>query len=170
MTHESERHDPDGPPRILLAVDDDTISYEAAVKVAEWFRDDAEVTALHVGTVVPATALMAPAIVGGLGYPIVTVPALRENRERIRTEARDIATRAAQLADGEPRVETGDPAEMILEVADATDSDVIVVGTGDRSWTSRLFDRSVSSTVVRRSSCSVLIVRQTDLEEPPPES
>ncbi|GJM37966.1 MAG: hypothetical protein DHS20C19_13330 [Acidimicrobiales bacterium] len=145
--------------KILLAADDDAASFEAALIVADWFPEDASVVALHVGTVAPAAAMTTPALAGGLGYPIVSLPALRTDRERIYREARDIAAQVAAVTDGTARIAAGDPATRIIEVAEEIDADLIVVGTGDRSWLSRLLNPSVSAGVLRDATCPVLVVR-----------
>jgi nucleotide-binding universal stress UspA family protein len=52
----------------------------------------------------------------------------------------------------------GDPAEMILEVADNVDADLIVVGSGERSVVERALGMSVSGAVSRKAHRDVLIV------------
>lgn len=144
---------------ILLAVDDDAASYEAALVVSEWFPSDASVVALHVGLIQPARAFATPFIASTYGHPVVHLPALRDERRKIYLEAREIAERAAALTDGEVRTESGDPAKVILDVAADIDADLIVIGTGDRSWLSRLLNPSVSEGVVQNATRPVLVVR-----------
>lgn len=150
--------------KILLAVDDDPASAQAATKVGEWFPDSTEIIALHVGTVVPSAAMTTPVIAGGIGYPVVALPYLREERHAVFREAREIAEQAATITDGTSRTATGDPARQIVEVAEETQVDLIVIGTGDRSWLSRLFNPSVSNAVLHQAPCSVLVVRPHDDE------
>ncbi len=52
----------------------------------------------------------------------------------------------------------GDPAEAIVEVAEAHNADLIVVGTREPSMIERLLGHSVSEAVQRRAHCDVLIV------------
>lgn len=52
----------------------------------------------------------------------------------------------------------GDPAEAIVEVAEAEQADLIVVGTREPSMVERLLGHSVSEAVQRRAHCDVLIV------------
>ena len=52
----------------------------------------------------------------------------------------------------------GDPAEMILEVADQVDADLIVLGTGERSLLEHALGMSVSGAVSRKAHRDVLIV------------
>jgi nucleotide-binding universal stress UspA family protein len=72
------------------------------------------------------------------------------------------AEEAAQLAgvpDAEVVAATGDPAQAILEAAEVHHADVIVVGSGDRPWFSRLLDPSVSREVLKDAEVPVLVVR-----------
>jgi len=52
----------------------------------------------------------------------------------------------------------GDPAEMILEVADKIDADLIVLGTNERPLLERALGMSVSGAVSRKAHRDVLIV------------
>ena len=151
--------------KILLAVDQDQTSYEAATVVSEWFSDDSTVVALHVGSPVPTTALAAPVATGGIGYPAVTLPVFRAERERIYLEAREVAEQAASITNGDVRTEAGDPAQKIIEVAEEIEADLIVIGTGDRSWLSRVITPSVSDEVVHNAPCPVLVVRPAPEED-----
>ncbi|MEQ8840804.1 MAG: universal stress protein [Acidimicrobiales bacterium] len=148
--------------KILLAVDDDAASYEAALVVADWFDDETSVVALHVGSITLPASLTTPVVMGGLGYPIVSLPALKEERREVFRQAREIAENAAAVTDGSPRTEAGDPAEKIVDVAVEIDADLIVVGTGDRSWLSRVVSPSVSEEVIHHAPCPVLVVRPAD--------
>jgi nucleotide-binding universal stress UspA family protein len=52
----------------------------------------------------------------------------------------------------------GDPAEMIVEVAETIGADLIVLGTNERSLIERALGLSVSGAVARKADCDVLIV------------
>jgi nucleotide-binding universal stress UspA family protein len=56
-------------------------------------------------------------------------------------------------------VRKGQPAKIINEVADEVGADLIVLGTHGRSGLERMLLGSVSETVSRHSSCTVLLVR-----------
>jgi nucleotide-binding universal stress UspA family protein len=55
-------------------------------------------------------------------------------------------------------VGVGDPADLILNAADTHDAEMIVVGTNEPGFISRLLGLSVSETVQRRAHCDVLVV------------
>ena len=58
----------------------------------------------------------------------------------------------------ESQAALGDPAEMILDVAEARDADLIVVGSREVGLIRRLLGQSVSGAVQRKAHCDVLIV------------
>ncbi len=56
----------------------------------------------------------------------------------------------------------GNPAQLIVALANELDADLIVVGTHGRSGAARLLLGSVAEEVVRRAATSVLVVRPPD--------
>ena len=93
----------------------------------------------------------APASANGVRSPIEQVA------DAVHT-AEDVAA-AAGLADATPIGDTGDAAHAIVTAAINHDADVIVIGSHDRSWFSRLVMPSVSGFVLRESNVPVLIAR-----------
>ncbi len=84
--------------------------------------------------------------------------------EIIATEAKSKLSRARRLAEdagvsnAHTRAESGDSVETILEVAKASQSDLIVVGKGQHEqWADRI-KSSTSQKVVRSSRCPVVVV------------
>ena len=142
--------------RIVLAVDDDRPSLLAATAVARWFPEDAEVIALHVFTDPGVIVPVVPGAEAG-GYISATVGELDE--ATFAASAQALADRAASLTDGRPRVEHGDPVATICRVAAEVAADLIVVGTGDRGFLSRLVHPSIGTDVATEAPCSVLVVR-----------
>ena len=60
------------------------------------------------------------------------------------------------------RIETGPPAETIIEVANEGNYDLIVMGTHGRKGIAHLFIGSVAEKVVRGAHCPVVTVPPTD--------
>lgn len=144
--------------KALLAIDDDRPSRDAVRAAAAWLPDGAEVVALHVG---PTPASLAPPTAVGVGaMPYTAVPAgALPTDEELEAMAHRLADQVCGTDPGGVRIERGDPATTICRVAEEIDADLIVVGTGDRSWLNRLFEPSVADEVVHRAPCSVLVVR-----------
>jgi universal stress protein A len=69
----------------------------------------------------------------------------------------------------EYRLEDGDPAEVIVRVAEELECGMVVMGTHGRSGISRLLLGSVAEKVLRQCPCPVLTVREPfPIEEPDP--
>ncbi len=58
----------------------------------------------------------------------------------------------------EERVETGKPADVIVSIAREEEAYAIVMGTHGRTGLSRSFIGSVADRVIRRASCTVILV------------
>ncbi len=67
-----------------------------------------------------------------------------------------------KLADVDPvtHMMGADPADGILDVADATGADLIVVGSRGEGPAKRLLHGSVSTKVIHHAHCSVLVVKE----------
>jgi nucleotide-binding universal stress UspA family protein len=81
----------------------------------------------------------------------------REAREEGRRSLQQIMDRLGLRA--EIRVETGDPGERIVAVADTQKVDLIVVGSHHKGTLRRVLGRSVSDDVAHHAPCPVLLVR-----------
>lgn len=98
----------------------------------------------------------------------VAVPAVRgtygavdptdtpEDHEKELRKAHELLHGRSVRAEYQPAI--GEPAETIVEVAEATNADLIVVGTREPGLIQRLLGQSVSETVQRQARCDVLIV------------
>lgn len=146
--------------RILLAVDDSPQSFEAARSLMHLAAAE-QVIVLH------ALELPWP------GYPILpahTMIALETARElceaaedRLWKEAEDLlkqvsAALPSQVGPVSTRIETGSPAEVILNTAQAEHADLIVMGRG-REAVPEAAIGSVSYRVVEKASCPTLVVK-----------
>jgi universal stress protein A len=78
--------------------------------------------------------------------------------ESLKQQLEQVALPDASLG-VERRIEEGDAAAKILEVARETVADMIVMGTHGRTGLSRLLMGSVAEQVVRQATCPVMIVR-----------
>ena len=160
---------------VMIAVDDSESSVRAAKTAHRLFGDDARYTVLNVahGTSLmwgeesipagmPYPLFPGAGVIGGAPLALHASPAPDEvARHRVDEAERraDEVAREAGINDAHVVGDTGDPAEAILAAARDHQVDVIVVGTHDRSWFSRLFTGSVSDTVVKDADVPVLIAR-----------
>jgi nucleotide-binding universal stress UspA family protein len=162
--------------QVLIAVDDTEHSLHAARVAYELFGDTASYTVVNV---TDQNAMMwgGDSLMWGVGYPVMMAPEGLIGVAPPSTGA-DPATASADTApiDSAMRValdvateadipnpqvvgEVGDPAQAIVEAAHHHQADVIVIGSHDRSWFSRLLNPSVSGSVMRDADIPVLIAR-----------
>jgi len=66
---------------------------------------------------------------------------------------------AGRGLEGRFELAVGDPATAIVDLADRSDADLIVVGTRQQSLVSSILGLSVSGAVKRKAHCDVLIVQ-----------
>ena len=150
---------------ILIAADDSEESIDAARVAHALFGDDAEYLVIHVGTAIPSSAVAwgyaYPVTMPMVDYPpVLTEPAPGEPTLVEEAEDRaDAVAHAASLEGAEAVGDIGDTSEAILNAAREHGADVIVVGSHERGWFSRLLSGSVSQDVIRRSDIPVLVVK-----------
>ena len=145
--------DVDGP--VLVAVDDSPLDERIADTVATLFRSASEILTLHVTPTMPPVA--PPAAFGVIAAPMP--PDLGQPLAEEAQQAAERTTERIGLRDVTPVGAVGDPVDGILEAADEHGAAIIVLGSRDRSWLSRLFDPSVSDAVRRRADRPILILR-----------
>lgn len=148
---------------VLLALDGSDESRAAADAAQQLFGDSATYLAVNVGQVTPLWAPSA-AVWGGV-FPYaptstIATEAIDEVYEDAADEARATAAELVDEAgiDAQPLGEAGDPVDAILHAAAEHGADVIVVGSGDKTWWRRVAEGSVSKGVTRASSVPVLVV------------
>jgi nucleotide-binding universal stress UspA family protein len=83
----------------------------------------------------------------------------REEVDQTLSEAADIVNESG--LDVETFARQGDPADAILDVAEETDADLIVVGNKGMTGAKRFLLGSVPNKVSHHAPCSVLIIRTT---------
>ena len=138
--------------RILVPMDGSAQS-DDALAFALTEHPDAEITILTVIDPVEG------------GYTPVSTPgsseewyrAAKEDAEALFEEARELAGEHGGTLDGD--VETGRPANAIVEYAEEHGVDQIVMGSHGREGVSRILLGSVAETVVRGSPVPVTVVR-----------
>ena len=106
---------------------------------------------------------------GGIEGPVLSPEEQEEMRKRDLEVARAGLARTASALTGmqaqvEEKIEGGDPADVICDVAEHLGVDVVIVGSHGRTGLGRLFLGSVSEHVVRHASCPVLVVRGAHAE------
>ncbi|MBO9541937.1 universal stress protein [bacterium] len=82
-------------------------------------------------------------------------------------EAKGFAEEGARILEAQgftvaPKVAEGDPASVILDVAEQLKVDLVVVGSHGRTGLVRFFLGSVSSRIASHAPCSVLIVKNAE--------
>jgi nucleotide-binding universal stress UspA family protein len=147
--------------RMLIAVDGSIESKDAARYAHRLFGDAPEYLVLTVAdasaTLAGAIPMADPAMTGAYVSPEVAQESvdtiLRQAEESAHEGADSVETRATTI------VEMGDPGETICRVAAEHDVDLIVIGSHDRGWLSRLVTPSVRNHLVEHAPCPVLVVR-----------
>jgi nucleotide-binding universal stress UspA family protein len=135
---------------IMIASDGDRASVQAARAVSSLFDTTHSFTILTV--------------VGNVSTAFLEDATIDEHHRAIEEEAcRGMeATVDALGKPAEIRVAHGNPAQLIVDAAKITGSDLLVLGTNRGSHLGHFFHRSVSKYVVDHASCPVLVVPMVD--------
>ncbi|MBP1923195.1 nucleotide-binding universal stress UspA family protein [Halorubrum alkaliphilum] len=144
------------PDHVLVPLDGSPLANEALTHALATF--DRRVTVLNV-----VTPLDAGMIEGGVLEPDdERVAAARERTERLVEQARDRAAAEGRTVD--TAIETGDPADAILEYVDDHDVDHVVMGGhgGDAGSIARRLLGTVATAVVGGADVTVTVVRHDD--------
>ncbi|MGE3453861.1 MAG: universal stress protein [Kofleriaceae bacterium] len=141
------------PRTILVATDfselaDEGLAY--AVDLAS--RLDATIHLLHVITV----PIMGMAEIG-MAYGAVTMEATTKEAQAVLDGL--VARYRERAAIAAPRLEVGDPRDVIDRIAEEINADLIVMGTHGRRGVRRVLLGSVAESVVRSAPCPVLTLR-----------
>jgi nucleotide-binding universal stress UspA family protein len=165
--------------RVMIAVDGTDLDARLAEAAHGLFGQDAEYWAVNVhdssdrapsGVVHAVPGLYAGAFVAyGAAYPF-TLPrhddagggsaGLDDDLASSRRAAARAAADSAGIQDAAVLTESGDPPTAILSAARRHAADVIVVGSRDRSWWSKLAESSVSDDVIDESAVPVLVISE----------
>lgn len=141
---------------ILVAVDGQPESADAAAVAKEFFGNDHHYIFLSIADFVTSTSTM------GLGL----APDIVGLADRIEDDARDAAAAAARqhareagVTDSEIAIDLGAVGPTICEHALASNADMIVMGSREHSIWDRIFDPSAGRYVIDHAPCPVLVVR-----------
>ena len=165
--------------QVLIAVDESEQALNAARVAYNLFGDNATYTVVNVADESPMI-WGGDSLMWGVGYPVLMTPAGlvgvaprptagagagapvpdidSSPIDAAMQVAMDVATEA-ELPNPQVVGEVGDPARAILEAARQHEADVIVVGSHDRSWVTRLFGPSVADSILKEAEIPVLIAR-----------
>jgi nucleotide-binding universal stress UspA family protein len=160
---------------VLIAVDDSESSVATARTAYSLFGAEASYIVVSVADRTPVM-WGGDSLVWGVGYPIMMGPTevvagdAQPTGDATVAEtdsapidaaiqvARDVADEA-HIPHPQVVGEVGDPATAIITAAHHHQADVIVIGSHDRSWFSKLFAPSVAGAVVREADIPVLVAR-----------
>lgn len=138
--------------KILLPVEgEEDITTVLQFLALQPFRETVDIDVLAVW---PQPQLAWPVTLGQ--SKLLELHAIEEAQDRMKTVT-DRLTRMNYSA--EAKVGMGDPAYAILEQAEASQADLILMGTHGRGGLARFFMGSVSHSVLHQANCPVLIVR-----------
>lgn len=146
---------------VLIAVDGTEHDRSVVRSALDLFGSDSDYVVVNVRG---EPAMLGAASVSYASASAFSVLALADFADGLEVEAEkaedsaEHAAAASGLGGAEVVGEVGDPATVLLTVAEEHDVDVIAIGSSERSWFSRLLDPSVQHAVVERASCPVLVV------------
>jgi nucleotide-binding universal stress UspA family protein len=143
--------------KILVAVDSTDVSHHTA-RVARHLFPNAEHVVLSAAAVAPY--VFSEPFSGAMYSGVPTMTELNASE----TAADEATSSAKRILGGatETLVDVGDPGSLICDEARAHNVDAIVVGRGEKTWLTRIFQPSVSEFVIKHAPCPVLVVREPD--------
>lgn len=92
------------------------------------------------------------------GYVVTSPPRTQADLDRAREELSSLAKEAGVPVDS--RVELGNPADRLCELAEQLSVDLLVIGARGLTAGTRWLMGSVSDRVVHHAPCPVLVVRE----------
>jgi nucleotide-binding universal stress UspA family protein len=141
-------------PRTILVATDFSEHADQALEYAAGLAARLDAT-LHVLHAIALPKIGAPEM--GIGYSAATLEPITD-RARCALEER-VARYVDRVTLAPPRLEVGDPRDIIDHVAEAIGADLIVLGTHGRRGLRRILLGSVAESVVRTAPCPVLTIR-----------
>ena len=151
---------------VLLAIDDsplDDVVTSTATRLFDPSTTDFVAVHIDAARSVAQSLPVATLTPGAAGASMVST--LIDDIESASVEAENVAGHAvarAALSHAETVGEAGDPASGILATAQERDASMIVLGTHNRGWLSRLFRPSVADAVLQQTQRPVLVMSTPD--------
>lgn len=153
-------------PTVLIAVDGSALDTRLARTTLDLFGDRATYVVVNVADEPHAmsTVPVAHGVAAALSYPEFThwADGLDAAADRATGVAEQVASSIERVGGtAEASGEVGDPISVILQAADEHDADLIVLGSHERNWFSRVLEPSVSDHVTSLADRPVMIVADT---------
>jgi nucleotide-binding universal stress UspA family protein len=143
--------------KVLIAVDGSELGNQVGTRAIGLLGTEHEFVVLEV----TPGAFTSPGL--GLTLDIDTTPpeVWQDLSDDAVAQARaDVAEAVRRLgAPARQRVEMGDPAETVCQVAAEEKADLVAVGSHGKGWARRALLGSVSQHVIQHAPCPVLVVR-----------
>jgi nucleotide-binding universal stress UspA family protein len=144
--------------KVLVATDGTGTAIEAARVALGLLREGAEILLVTVVQNYEDPMAMA----GGFEGPLLTPEEAEANYRQQQAEGQAALERARAALGGDAEVRLvptdADPGHAIVEIANATHPDLVVLGSAEKGFFLRLLAGSVSEFVVRHAPCPVLVV------------
>lgn len=145
--------------RVVMATDGSEAAVDAAQRSMQLLRPNSRVAVVMVIT--ERKEPMEDA--GGFEGPVITEDEADKDWMRSRATGQAALDRTAEVLgpDVELHLVADDESTgaAVVRVAEEMNADVLVIGSSDKNWLSRLFGTSVSDYVAHHSPCPVMLIR-----------
>jgi len=139
--------------KVLIALDGSAPSFRAVNATAKMADSIKQISLIYVITITH--------FVSADGQSLDFYPA--EYYQELKQTAQEVLDKAEQMLGKHPHitkiVESGSPAEIILQIAERDHYDLLVVGSRGLNTLERLFLGSVSHKIVSLANCPVMLVK-----------
>lgn len=139
--------------KVLIALDGSAPSFRAVNAAVKMSDSIEEIVLINVVTI--------QHVFSADGQSVEFFPS--EYYQELMQNAHEVLDKAKEMLDKQPRitkiVESGPPAELILQVAERDHCDLIIVGNRGMNTIERLFLGSVSHKIVALANCPVMLVK-----------
>jgi nucleotide-binding universal stress UspA family protein len=159
------KNNPDNLRKILIAVEDTVYSDQAVTYGLALARKfGADVALVHVNELPTATPYIADPMLNETSFMMPEMIAIQEDAGKALFER--IKKQAGTDINVYTYTKLGNPKTEILATAEECNADLIILGTHGRTGFDHFISGSVAESVARKSKCPVLIIPNTDEDEP----